>query len=104
MELSFELRKHSIADPGIGNQRSIKLGNAEIRFGERRFYIADQVNEQRELARHRRKDCGAARFLRIVLKGMAYREPCGYELPALRPAKNRGDPRQPPRPAPPATA
>src|ERR1700722_15740413 len=104
MEFSFELGKHSIANPGIRNKRSIKLGNSEIRFGERRFHIADQVNEQREFARHCRKDCGASRLLRIVLKGMAYREPCGYELPALRPAKNRGDPRQPPRPAPPATA
>src|ERR1700733_10704507 len=87
MEFSFQLGKHSIANPGIRNQRSVKLGNPKIRFSQGRFYIADQVNEERELARHGRQDRCAAGFLRIALKGMANREPRGDKLPALRPAK-----------------
>ena len=50
--LGLELRKNARAGRRVRHERGVEGGDAEVGFGEGDFDVADEVDEERELAGH----------------------------------------------------
>ncbi len=53
LELGFEGGEDAVAQGLVFDQRGVEAGDAEVGLGERHLDVADDVEEEREAARHR---------------------------------------------------
>ncbi len=52
VELGFEGGEDSVAEGFVFDERGVEAGDAEVGFGEGHFYVADDVEEEGEVAHH----------------------------------------------------
>ena len=97
VELLFERGEDAVAEGFVFDQRGVEAGDAEVGFGEGDLYVADDVEEEGEVAGHGLERCEAVGvLLDELLEGVAYAEVGGDELAGLHPAEDPGMARRSP--------
>ena len=81
----------AVAEAGIGDERGVERGDAEVGFGQRHFDVADEVDEERELGHHGAEQGDAAGLPCVFADRVADAEPGGDEQAGLRPSEDPGD-------------
>ena len=91
MELGFKQIVNALAQRCIGNQRGVEPSRAEVDLAESHFDVAQQVDEERELASHGLEQLERSGLSEVLLEREADAEPGRNQQTGLRPSEDPRD-------------